>query len=168
MPRTCDHSDPFMAVVVVSMSLPPNSHLLHSEAGPQPRLKTQPQSGLVTGSLHCMLTEYLLSMFVMRGELVSRWITPGWVRGRPHESAGRCIPVSGPAAQLNIPRLCIEAAGAGARPGRDAATGAGAGHSRGWRCWWWWPTPPKICQHCWDYEDLGGEWLKFVLGKVRW
>ena len=36
-----------------------------------------------------------------------------------------CIPVSGPAAQLNIPRLCIEAAGAGARPARDtAATGA--------------------------------------------
>ena len=127
------------------LSLPPNSHLLHSEAGPQPRLKAQPQSGLVTGSLHFMLTEYLLSMFVMRDELVSVWITPGWVRGRPRESAGRCIPVSGPAAQLNIPRLCIEAAGAGARPGRDAATGAGAGHSRGWRCWW--PTPPKICQH---------------------
>lgn len=37
-----------------------------------------------------------------------------------------CIPVSGSAAQLNIPRLCIEAAGAGARPARDAATGAGA------------------------------------------
>ena len=51
---TCDHS-----VWLWWLSLPPTSLIsLHSEAGPQPRLKTQPQSGLVTGSLH-----YLLFMF---------------------------------------------------------------------------------------------------------
>lgn len=166
MPRTCDHSDPLW---LWWLSLPPNSHLiLHSEAGPQPRLKTQPQSGLSRGHYTlCWLNIYCQCLWWEASSCPGE-LPPDGSGGRPEESAGRCIPVSGPAAQLNIPRLCIEAAGAGARPGRDAATGAGAGHSRGWRCWWWWPTPPKICQHCWDYEDLGGEWLKFVLGKVRW
>ena len=53
--RTCGHS-----VYAPRLSLPPTLISLHSGvwgwAGPQPRLKTRPQSGLVTGSLYFMFT----------------------------------------------------------------------------------------------------------------